>query len=148
MKTIELSKRVACLAILPIACVAIYQSLPNYEPEVYPDTVWNAINNHINQNGEICLKDGRCWGKKEILQVEYWTGPLKVGHQYNAKATYSYSLAVVENWALDTNVQKQFPEIKSVIDGVRVKREAVSLTWECPEYLPDRCIGWKVIDTP
>ncbi len=80
---------------------------------------------------------GFCYGDKTVDSIVKWTEPVTTGPYSQSEVTYTYKIANLAPWAERPDVQREFGDVRTVVNGVSKSNEiaGVQLTnqgWEVP----------------
>lgn len=57
-----------------------------------------------------------CYGKKSLLKVVKWEGPVELGEFKMAQVKYLYKIEGLASWATNSDIRTAFPEIARMVD--------------------------------
>ena len=80
---------------------------------------------------------GFCYGDKTVDSIVKWTEPVTTGPYSQSEVTYTYKIANFAPWAERPDIQREFGDVRTVVNGVSKSNEiaGVQLTnqgWEVP----------------
>lgn len=81
--------------------------------------------------------DGFCYGQKSVDAIVKWTEPVTVDSSSQTHVTYTYKIADLAPWAKDPDVQREFGDIRTTVNGISKLNEIAGLQftnqgWEVP----------------
>jgi hypothetical protein len=79
---------------------------------------------------------GFCYGQESVASIVKWNEPATLGGYSETAVTYTYKLDKTADWASLPVVEKEYPTIKSTIDGANKVERSVAL------HLTNK--GWEV----
>jgi hypothetical protein len=84
------------------------------------------------------LKSGFCYGRKTVGSIVKWTEPVTAGAYSRSEVTYTYKIVDPASWAERPEVQRAFPDIRTMVTGASKTNEIAGLQltnkgWEVPE---------------
>lgn len=84
--------------------------------------------------GQTC---GFCYGQKSVDVIVKWTAPATAGTSSQTEVTYTYSIADLAPWADRPDVQREFGDVRSTVNGISKSNEIIDLQltnrgWEVP----------------
>jgi hypothetical protein len=79
-----------------------------------------------------------CYGDKTVDSVVKWTEPVTMGAATQTDVTYTYKIADLAPWAQRPDVQREFGDVRTTVNGISKSNETVDLQltnrgWEVPE---------------
>ncbi len=77
-----------------------------------------------------------CYGEKTVNSIVKWTEPVTMGAATQTEVTYTYKIADLAPWAQRPDVQREFGDVRSAVNGISKSDEIIDL------QLTDR--GWEV----
>jgi len=80
---------------------------------------------------------GFCYGDKTVDSIVKWTEPVTTGPYSQSEVTYTYKIANFAPWAERPDIQREFGDVRTVVNGVSKSSEiaGVQLTnqgWQVP----------------
>jgi hypothetical protein len=80
---------------------------------------------------------GFCYGDKTVDSIVKWTEPVTMGASSQTEVTYTYKIANLARWAKRSDVQREFGDVRSTVNGVSKSNEIAGLQltnqgWEVP----------------
>jgi len=80
---------------------------------------------------------GFCYGDETVDSIVKWTGPVTMGAGSQSEATYTYKIANLAPWAERSDVQREFGDVRTTVNGISKSNETVGLQltnqgWEVP----------------
>jgi hypothetical protein len=78
-----------------------------------------------------------CYGEKTVDSIVKWTEPVTMGAATQTEVTYTYKIADLAPWAERPDVQREFGDMRSIINGISRSNEIVDL------QLTNQ--GWEVL---
>ena len=80
---------------------------------------------------------GFCYGDKTVDSIVKWTEPVTTGPYSQSEVTYTYKIANFAPWAERPDIQREFGDVRTVVNGVSKSNEiaGVQLTnqgWQVP----------------
>lgn len=78
-----------------------------------------------------------CYGEKTVDSIVKWTEPVTMGAATQTEVTYTYKIADIAPWAQRPDVQRQFGDVRSTLNGISKSDEIIDLQltnqgWEVP----------------
>ncbi len=80
---------------------------------------------------------GFCYGDKTVDSIVKWTEPVTMGADSQSEVTYTYKIANLVPWAARSDVQREFGDIRTTVNGISKSNEIAGLQltnhgWEVP----------------
>ena len=80
---------------------------------------------------------GFCYGDKTVDAIVKWTEPVTLGSYSQTEVTYTYKIADLAPWAERPDVQREFGDVRTIVNGISKSNEIVDLQltnwgWEVP----------------
>lgn len=80
---------------------------------------------------------GFCYGDKTVDSIVKWTEPVTLGASSQSEVTYTYKIANLAPWAERFDVQREFGDVRTTVDGISKSNEIAGLEltnqgWEVP----------------
>jgi hypothetical protein len=80
---------------------------------------------------------GFCYGDKTVDSIVKWTEPVTMGAGSQSEVSYTYKIANLAPWAERPDVQGEFGDIRTTVDGIAKSNEIAGLQltnqgWEIP----------------
>jgi hypothetical protein len=80
---------------------------------------------------------GFCYGNKTVDSIVKWTEPAATGPYSQSEVTYTYKIADLAPWAERPDVQREFGDVRTIVNGVSKSNEIAGLQltnqgWEVP----------------
>lgn len=79
---------------------------------------------------------GFCYGDKTVDSIVKWSEPVATGPYSQSEVTYTYKIADLAPWAQRPDIQREFGDVRTTVNGVSKSNEVVDL------QLTNQ--GWKV----
>jgi len=81
---------------------------------------------------------GFCYGDKTADSIVKLTEPVATGQYSQSEVTYTYKIADLAPWAERSDVQREFGDVRTIVNGISRSNEIVGLQmsdqgWEVPE---------------
>jgi hypothetical protein len=78
-----------------------------------------------------------CYGDKTVDTIVKWTEPVTGGPSSQTEVTYTYKIADLAPWAERSDVQREFGDVRTTVNGISKSNEIVDLQltnqgWEVP----------------
>lgn len=78
-----------------------------------------------------------CYGDKAVDSIVKWTEPVTVGPYSQTEVTYTYKIADLAPWAKQPDVQREFGDVRTAVNGISKSNEIIDLQltnrgWEVP----------------
>ncbi len=78
-----------------------------------------------------------CYGTKAVDTIITWTAPVAVGGATQTQVAYTYKISDLASWAQNPDIQEQFNDIRTTINGTSKTSELAGLQltnkgWEVP----------------
>lgn len=78
-----------------------------------------------------------CYGEKTVDSIVKWTEPVTIGAATQTEVTYTYKIADLPPWAERPDVQRDFGDVRTTVNGISKSDEIVDLQltnqgWEVP----------------
>lgn len=78
-----------------------------------------------------------CYGDKTVDSIVKWTEPAKAGSYSQTEVTYTYKIANLAPWAKQPDVQREFGDVRTTVNGISKSNEIIDLQltnqgWEVP----------------
>lgn len=78
-----------------------------------------------------------CYGDKTVDTIVKWTEPATMGTATQTEVTYTYRIADLAPWAERSDVQHEFGDVRTTVEGISKSNEIVDLQltnrgWEVP----------------
>ncbi len=78
-----------------------------------------------------------CYGEKTVDSIVKWTEPVTVGATTRTEVTYTYKIANLPPWATRADIQRQFGDVRTIVNGISKSNEIAGLQltsqgWEVP----------------
>jgi len=106
------------------------QSVKRYQLTAEGQKYFQQVPGTFGQTG------GFCYGQKSVDSIVKWTEPVTMGTYSQSEVTYTYKVVNAAAWVERPDVQRVFPDIKSVMSGVSKTGQVAGL------QLTDK--GWEV----
>jgi hypothetical protein len=68
-----------------------------------------------------------CYGEKTVDSITKWTEPVTIGAATQTEVTYTYKIANLAPWAERPDVQHEFGDVRTIINGISKSSEIVDL---------------------
>ena len=80
---------------------------------------------------------GFCYGDKTVDSIVKWTEPVATGPYSQTEVTYTYKIADLASWAERSDVQREFGDVRTIVNGISKSNEIAGLQltnhgWEVP----------------
>ncbi len=80
---------------------------------------------------------GFCYGDKSVDSIVKWTEPVTAGPYSQSEVTYTYKIADLAPWADRPDVQREFGDVRTIVNGASKSNEIAGLQltnkgWEVP----------------
>lgn len=80
---------------------------------------------------------GFCYGDKTVGSIVKWTEPVTMGSSSQTEVTYTYKIADLAPWAERSDVQHEFGDVRTIVNGISKSNEMAGLQltnqgWEVP----------------
>jgi hypothetical protein len=80
---------------------------------------------------------GFCYGDKTVDSIVKWTEPVTMGASSQTEVTYTYKIANLAPWAERSDVQREFGDVRTIVNGISKSNEIAGLQltnqgWEVP----------------
>jgi hypothetical protein len=80
---------------------------------------------------------GFCYGDKTVDSIVKWTEPVTMGADLQSEVTYTYKIANLAPWTERSDVQHEFGDIRTTVNGISKSNEIAGLQltnqgWEVP----------------
>jgi hypothetical protein len=80
---------------------------------------------------------GFCYGEKTVHSIVKWTEPINTGASSQSEVSYTYKIANLAPWAERPDVQREFGDIRTTVNGISKSNEKAGLQltnqgWEVP----------------
>jgi hypothetical protein len=80
---------------------------------------------------------GFCYGDKTVDSIVKWTEPVTMGASSQTEVTYTYKIVNLAPWAERSDVQREFGDVRTTVNGVSKSNEIAGLQltnqgWEVP----------------
>jgi hypothetical protein len=80
---------------------------------------------------------GFCYGDKTVDSIVKWTDPVTMGASFQTEVTYTYKIANFAPWAQRSDVQREFGDVRTSVNGISKSNEIAGLQltnqgWEVP----------------
>jgi hypothetical protein len=80
---------------------------------------------------------GFCYGDKTVDSIVKWTEPAATGPYSQSEVTYTYKIADLAPWAERPDIQREFGDVRTIVNGVSKSNEIAGLQltnqgWEVP----------------
>jgi hypothetical protein len=62
---------------------------------------------------------GFCYGDKTVDSIVKWTEPVTMGPSSQSEVTYTYKIADLAPWAERSDVQHEFGDVRTIVNGYR-----------------------------
>jgi hypothetical protein len=87
--------------------------------------------------GALEQTSGFCYGDKTVDSIVKWTEPVATGPYPQSEVTYTYKIANLAPWAERSDVQREFGDVRTIVNGVSKSNEIAGLQltnqgWEIP----------------
>jgi len=79
---------------------------------------------------------GFCYGDKTVDSIVKWTEPVTMGAYSQTEVSYTYKIANLAPWAERSDVQREFGDVRTTVNGISKSNEIAGL------QLTNR--GWQV----
>jgi len=81
---------------------------------------------------------GFCYGDKTVDSIVKWTEPIATGPYSQSEVTYTYKIANLAPWAERSDIQREFGDVRTIVNGISKSNEIAGLRltnqgWEVPE---------------
>jgi hypothetical protein len=70
---------------------------------------------------------GFCYGDKMVDSIVKWTEPVTMGAYSQTEVTYTYKIANLAPWAEQSDVQREFGDIRTTVNGISKSNEIAGL---------------------
>ncbi len=107
------------------------QTVKQYELTTDGKKYFQQITGTFGQSGAFC------YGQKSVDAIVKWTEPMKVGPYTQTEVTYTYKIADLAPWAKQPDVQREFGDLRTTVNGISKSDEIIDLQltnqgWEIP----------------
>jgi hypothetical protein len=80
---------------------------------------------------------GFCYGEKTVDSIVKWTEPVTMGAGSQSEVSYTYRIANLAPWAERPDVQREFGDVRTIVNGISKSNEIAGLQlsnqgWEVP----------------
>jgi hypothetical protein len=80
---------------------------------------------------------GFCYGEKTVDSIVKWTEPVTMGAGSQSEVSYTYKIANLAPWAERPDVQREFGDVRTTVNGISKSNEIAGLQltnqgWEVP----------------
>src|SRR6202789_2134566 len=80
---------------------------------------------------------GFCYGDKTVDSIVKWTEPVTMGASSQTEVTYTYKIVNLAPWAKRSDVQREFGDVRTIVNGISKSNEIAGLQltnqgWEVP----------------
>lgn len=80
---------------------------------------------------------GFCYGNKTVDAIVKWTEPVTMGTSSQTEVTYTYKIADLAQWAQRPDIQREFRDVRTIVNGISKSNEVAGLQltnqgWEVP----------------
>jgi MFS family permease len=80
---------------------------------------------------------GFCYGDRTVDSIVKWTEPVTMGASSQTEVTYTYKIANLAPWAERSDVQREFGDVRTIVNGISKSNEIAGLQlsnqgWEVP----------------
>lgn len=80
---------------------------------------------------------GFCYGDKAVDSIVKWTEPVTTGAYSQTEVSYTYKIANLAPWAERSDVEREFGDIRTTVNGISKSNETAGLQltnrgWEVP----------------
>jgi hypothetical protein len=80
---------------------------------------------------------GFCYGDKTVDSIVKWTEPVTMGAGSQSEVSYTYKIANLAPWAERPDVQREFGDVRTTVNGISKSNEKAGLQltnqgWEVP----------------
>jgi hypothetical protein len=80
---------------------------------------------------------GFCYGDKTVDSIVKWTEPVTMGAALQSEVTYTYKIANLAPWTERSDIQHEFGDIRTTVNGISKSNEIAGLQltnqgWEVP----------------
>jgi hypothetical protein len=80
---------------------------------------------------------GFCYGDKRVDSIVKWTEPVTTGPYSQSEVTYTYKIENLAPWAERPDVQREFGDVRTIVNGISKSNEIAGLQltnqgWEVP----------------
>jgi hypothetical protein len=108
------------------------QPVRRYELTDQGKQYYRQIPSTFGQNGIFC------YGRKTVDSIVKWTEPATMEGTSQSEVTYTYKIADLAPWAKRPDVQREFGDIRTTVNGISKANEIAGLQlankgWEVPE---------------
>jgi hypothetical protein len=81
--------------------------------------------------------NGFCYGQKSVDAIIKWTEPVTAGPYSQTEVAYTYKIADLAPWAERPDVQREFGDVRTTVNGISKSNEIIDLQltnqgWEVP----------------
>ena len=70
---------------------------------------------------------GFCYGDKTVESIVKWTEPVTMGASSQTEVTYTYKIANLAPWAERSDVQREFGDVRTIVNGISKSNEIAGL---------------------
>jgi len=89
--------------------------------------------------GDLGQGVGFCYGDKTVDSIVKWTEPVTMGAGSQSEVTYTYKIANLAPWAERSDVQREFWDVRTTVNGISKLNEIAGLQltnqgWEVPSH--------------
>jgi hypothetical protein len=82
---------------------------------------------------------GFCYGDKTVDSIVKWTEPATMGPALQSEVSYTYKIANLAPWAERPDVQREFGDVRTTVNGISKSSEIAGLQltnqgWEVPTH--------------
>jgi hypothetical protein len=80
---------------------------------------------------------GFCYGDRMVDSIVTWTEPINTGASSQSEVSYTYKIANLAPWAERPDVQREFGDVRTIVNGISKSNEIAGLRltnqgWEVP----------------